>query len=529
MLDFSKLQTPPRDGDVLVIPDPTTCRLWVTENRRALDNLKATLLGRSLSDWRREARRAIVGRDDVPIIVTGHQPAFVHPGVWAKHVVAQRLAQAADGITLNLVVDSDAPKSGKLTIPAVKEGRVMLLHVEVTGIRPGYAYEQLKALDEDQIDPIERSVRDVMGKRYAESQMNAFFKGFADVRPRLSSGSGGPDDTSTIDWVTQMISGRRAIERRFDIELLEHRVSQSACTPLTVDMLLNAEHFADAYNRALAGYRRAERVRHPHRPIPDLVRDEERFELPLWVYRACEARRRLFVRRKSDALYLYADRDAIGTIAADGLESEGALYDRIRALDGWRIRPRALALTIWARLLLADLFIHGIGGAKYDRISDAIMADYYGVEPPRMACVSATLHLDLQHEVVSNEDVRRFERTVRDIRYNPQRYARQDEAVDRLIRQRAEAVRQSHFLRESDPDNHRERHAVFKRIRALNMALLNAQPDILAQAERQLEQARQARREGLWATGREYFFGLYGSDRLHSLLDALPAEREFRL
>ena len=46
------------------------------------------------------------------------------------------------------------------------------------------------------------------------------------------------------------------------------------------------------------------------------------------------------------------------------------------------LRPRALTLTLFARLCLGDFFIHGIGGGKYDEVTDAIIRDYFGVEPP---------------------------------------------------------------------------------------------------------------------------------------------------
>ena len=37
---------------------------------------------------------------------------------------------------------------------------------------------------------------------------------------------------------------------------------------------------------------------------------------------------------------------------------------------GVKIRSRALITTLWARLVLGDLFLHGIGGAKYDQVTD---------------------------------------------------------------------------------------------------------------------------------------------------------------
>ena len=51
---------------------------------------------------------------------------------------------------------------------------------------------------------------------------------------------------------------------------------------------------------------------------------------------------------------------------------------------GIRIRTRALVTTLFARLLLGDLFLHGIGGAKYDQVTDAIIERFFGLKPPRV-------------------------------------------------------------------------------------------------------------------------------------------------
>ena len=57
-------------------------------------------------------RSARLGLDsDARVIAAGHQPEFVHPGVWAKHVVAHRVAGACSLQGIDLVVDSDVPAS----------------------------------------------------------------------------------------------------------------------------------------------------------------------------------------------------------------------------------------------------------------------------------------------------------------------------------------------------------------------------------------------------------------------------------
>ena len=69
---------------------------------------------------------------------------------------------------------------------------------------------------------------------------------------------------------------------------------------------------------------------------------------------------------------MFAGRELIGECTPNQIDSPDDLAKSLKNMDGWELRPRALTLTIWARLLIADLFVHGIGGAKYDRISDTM-------------------------------------------------------------------------------------------------------------------------------------------------------------
>src|SRR5207244_11160094 len=78
------------------------------------------------------------------------------------------------------------------------------------------------------------------------------------------------------------------------------------------------------------------------------------------------------------------------------------------ASDVRQLRPRALTLTLFARVCLGDFFIHGIGGGKYDEVTDVIIRDYFGLDPPAYQVLSATLHLDRKstrlnssHQIIS--------------------------------------------------------------------------------------------------------------------------------
>jgi hypothetical protein len=90
--------------------------------------------------------------------------------------------------------------------------------------------------------------------------------------------------------------------------------------------------------------------------------------------------------------------------------------------DGVKVRTRALTTTMYARLFLADLFLHGIGGAKYDELSDEIIRRFYGYEPPRFLVLTATLLLPLPVHPVNVDHRRHLARLARDLYWNPQRH-----------------------------------------------------------------------------------------------------------
>src|SRR5207245_1778024 len=59
---------------------------------------------------------------------------------------------------------------------------------------------------------------------------------------------------------------------------------------------------------------------------------------------------------------------------------------------GVRLSPRALTLTAVLRLLVADQFVHGIGGGQYDQVLDKLIARHFRLEPPRFSVTTATLY-----------------------------------------------------------------------------------------------------------------------------------------
>ncbi|MFQ6049250.1 MAG: hypothetical protein ACE5K7_07795, partial [Phycisphaerae bacterium] len=247
----------------------------------------------------------------------------------------------------------------------------------------------------------------------------------------------------------------------------------------------------------------------------------DRIELPVWAYGPDEPRQRLLVGRAGQSITLEAGSRVIGRLAAGDLERIETAGPALREATNRALRPRALSLTLWARLLLGDVFIHGIGGAKYDRITDDLIRRYFGVEPPGMICASATLRLPLQRFEVSRGDLLAAIHRQRDLRFNPQRYLGNDGAVRELVGQKRQAIGESARLREQDRYNHAARRGVFEHIRRLNEQMLSLAPELAEQFARQVGQVRQQLAENVLANSREYFVGLHSRERLAELAERI--------
>ena len=138
-------------------------------------------------------------------------------------------------------------------------------------------------------------------------------------------------------------------------------------------------------------------------------------ELPLWLL-ADGARTTVFAERLADGATLLTGADG-AVIASLPAAPEAALT----ALDdaGPLIAPKALALTLYVRSFACDLFIHGVGGGRYDRVTDGVCRRYYGVEPPAFVVASITMYLPLGAHIVTEDEVAEARAQLNRLEHNP--------------------------------------------------------------------------------------------------------------
>ena len=280
----------------------------------------------------------------------------------------------------------------------------------------------------------------------------------------------------------------------------------------------------EVYNEAVRAYRRLHRIRSAAHPVPDLSADGQWLEAPLWVFSADDPQRRPLFARHGAQRIVISDRHRLEielplTPDADAAEAVGKLMELGRR--GVKIRSRALITTLWARLMLGDLFLHGIGGAKYDHLTDALIERFFGLRPPGFMVLSATLYLPIERQRVSVERARTIRRQLRELVYNPERHI--DGARDSrkgVLKDPAEliAAKTRWIETPQTPQNARAR---CRAIRQINRALQPWVEDRRAQLlRRQAQTTRSLRAESILAW-RGYGFCLYGEDAFREFLCGL--------
>lgn len=508
------LSAPTGEGEVLIWPAAERLAQLVDENRRLIATTTARLLDRPLSDW-----RAVSASE--PILFTGHQPAFYHPGVWAKNVVSTALAKQLDGQAVFLAVDSDAPDRLVLEWPTQTSDRYEVSRAAVLSALQGKSYEQFPPLSAAQCAEFATQISNGPAPD-GNAPLRAFVTAFC--------------DSPTVDYVSRWAAGMKAIDEtvgantpsiervsdRFDFG----RATSGRAAAFVGHLLVHAASFAAAYNGSLKAYRAAHGIRGDRHPIPDLLVTEEKIELPFWVLGRTESRRRLFVSQRgtaSDVDVIWAGQESIGQVDRGRLQRDprSALSDDLGAP---RIRPRAVALTMYARLVACDLFIHGIGGAKYDQIADEIIRRFFGLEPPAYACASATMRLPLRRHTVTRDDERACRRRLRDVRYNPQRYldgGAYMSTLGTLTGEREQAIALQERLRAESPWDHAARRAAYLAIRRANETLSSVMGDLPNELQREAARVSAALSENRIADHREWFVGLFPTTRLVELRERI--------
>ena len=233
-----------------------------------------------------------------------------------------------------------------------------------------------------------------------------------------------------VNLGVSLATGRHAVETAWGINNLEVPLSaicQSSTFQRFASMLIESgQQFHGAYNSAILDYRHRHRLRSATHPAPLLAAKGPKFELPFWLWnRQRPYRQPLYVKREHDGLHLLAGTSSDACIRVrDGDD----IAEQLRLAEverGIKLRPRALVTTLYLRLVMADLFLHGIGGGRYDEVTDDLMTAFFHCPPPHFLVVSATYRLPCRRLPVEQDDVRQMDGMLRELWYHPDKHIEQ--------------------------------------------------------------------------------------------------------
>jgi hypothetical protein len=519
-----RLRAPQENGAVVAVPSLAEAKQLLAANRQQLAHGELAGLGRPWAELRRQARQVLVSAareylrsagEPVPawgeasVLMAGHQPELFHPGVWVKNFAVNGLAATSEATPINLVVDNDTAKSTALRLPVLGAGDSpwpSLTSVPFDHWTVEIPYEERAVRDEDLFASLPDHVAPVVKNWGFVPLLPAYW---TEVRRQAQR---------TRLLGERLAAARRELERRWGCHNLELPVSLLCQTEpfawFACHTLANLPRFHNIYNHCVHQYRLRYGIRSRNHPVPDLTWEDDWLEVPFWAWRAGEQQRqRLLARRRETAVELRAGKEPWPSLP---VPPSGDLTEMVRAWQdleqrGLKVRSRALTNTLFARLFVADLFIHGIGGGKYDELTDDIVRRYYQCEPPGYMVLSATLLLPFPAYPARAEDCRRLAREVRDLHYNPQRHLSNDAEAAPSVRDLA-ARKQAWTARE--PANARERRERFQVLRELTAQLRAQVADRETALHQELTRCELELQGNAVLQRRDYAFCLYPESTL---------------
>jgi hypothetical protein len=374
-----KFRVPSADDEILLHPSRDGARQLVQSNHTLLEGLDLEVAGESFLKLRHALRRRLAHgtgvrlAKDLRIIVGAHQPGFPGPGILYKHTILEGLAPGH--LSVNLVIDSDVSQRISVGTPHLRGQSIGLKDILIFPNPSGLCFEALYGPPREFVDERYEQIEDLLHSLKAREVVESFRR-FRSIHDRVYM-EGETAATILTEYRRRYYPTPHVHETLISTLTSSEEFGAYAC-----DIIERTEEFTDAYNQSLHLHRRRYRIRSRANPFPDLVQEDKLRELPFWGIDRGGMRHRLYAGGTAGNRFVVAESDS-DRVAVNGAASLSCL----------RLRPRAVCLTMFLRMFVADLFVHGVGGGNYDRVTDRIIEDYYGVSPPGYVVCSRTKFL----------------------------------------------------------------------------------------------------------------------------------------
>lgn len=533
------IRAPKQNESWFVRPEAARVADLLEDNLRRLDRSDSIefIDGQSLQDLRLEARAEVVAlaakysseaivparrldlhdfSSESRVIMSGHQPELFHPGVWFKNFLLSQFSQCHSALGINVVIDHDLAKRTQLAVPAKNDSNQFTRQsFELANLSPRTPWE-FSQLEE--LITFEQAVAEVLDKLDTLQLHGSWLAQTADdIKELLQSGRSLGEAFAISRYRTEHSIGLTHLEVPFS------RLATLNAWRVFVGCLLSrANEVHEVYNDVRANYRRDHGIHNEAQPFPALGTHGDWLETPFWIYSSTTpVRKPLWVRREPDRLILSDGSFAkeIGEFSTRELSCRESIHHAFQGLS-WQIRPRALTTTLFMRLFLSDLFIHGIGGAVYDALTDQMMRRLWPISAPNYLVATATVMLPLGKPNAMPLSSYELERRLRDWRWTPERCFNEFTLSDGRLQGIMDAKKE--WVNNKPRDG--SVRAWHQQLQQLNEKIRQQKPDFEKQLLSDLAIARDQESENRIFSSREYSFAIFPVEYLCSSLTELAQQ-----
>jgi hypothetical protein len=550
------IRAPQGDGEALIEPPLREAEQKLLQNRANQKENVVTAFGFSLEvpasvarfqlinnavEYSREyCDVAVRGSYETPVVLAGHQPELFHPGVWLKNFVAHETQSIpnrfdqppAKTVAINLVVDNDTAGNVAIRIPAGNPAKPHLEEFLLDDSFENVPFEERPVVSSSMVSQFVPRLKE----RFAATEWYLGSPAPALLAERLGEHLDVPrNGKAARPFGETFARARHRLEQDLGLSTLElplSRVADSETFQWFVHHICShLPHFREIYNQSLAEYRAVNRIRSNSHPVPALEKDGDWTEAPFWIWTSEHPRReRLFARTLPIsgepgriALELTDRKHQLHRITGRQQDFLAGTHLEYLVAKGIKIRPRALITTMYARLFLSDLFIHGIGGAKYDELTDAIIRRFFGIEPPTYMTVTGTVRLPIPRPDTTAADVRRVKQLIREIRFHPEKFVNDAspavrESAQQFADKKVALLREHQFhFRQASPEQ-------FRALDDLNRQLSALLTDVEVRLRDQWKDRERDYHANRLLGSREFSFVLHPADALPDQLKQMASQ-----
>ncbi len=424
---FQSYRAPAKNGQAFVYPSRGRLPEAAADNHDRLRTARVAFGKHDFADVRSRSRADLLeclakdrqtgiwssphSSDKGLFVLGGHQPELYHAGVWFKNFFISALAQSMGASAVNLQIDHDLCRSVALRVPVLNtQGTLVQELIGPEPPSPAIPWETRFATDQDSW----KKFPETLQARFSGSEPNILTNRFwPDVLRKMAAGRPIGEAYSFARHQAELAEGLNTAD------LPMSRLGRSAGFAFFCQTLMReANKFAEIYNACRGVYRKEHRIRNAAHPVPALQTRGDWTEAALWVYHKNDpVRRPVFVRALQGFWELG---DGVSSMVRLSMTSDEKFLADWKQADeeGYCIRTRALTTTMFLRLFIADLFVHGIGGGKYDQLTDLIIERWLNMKPPSYSVATATMRLPFDSSEQQADSTAHLRQQIRDSYYH---------------------------------------------------------------------------------------------------------------